>query len=295
MTQLVSSHHLPKKYSQLPQIGWQCFEPISIEKITGIIKMIPASMVQPFKPGSCNTLFIQQSEFNSIEYILYVSGTNCMGDDVVFSVQLFSYDSSNDMSQRWLIEYRELSSDRAISFITKSYFARVIQDNGIILQNTRDGSAVVTAIPHMASPKLLHGSGIYFQQIEQDAVDYLITNITEPHVLTTLVNLSAKQYNHSALLAPSEGNILLINALNTLLSDHNNRKVLVIIANLAACEATRPVLLGMTFLSKLVSCLLSSDPIIKTLSAIILSFINSTHVVNLEPFREQLQPLLETD
>lgn len=294
MTQLVSSHHLPKKYSQLPQIMWQCYEVISIEKIIGIIKTIPDALIQRFKPGSCNTIFIQRSEFDSTEFILYVSGTNCIGDDIAFSVQLFSYDS-NEISQRWLIDYRELSSDRATSFIMKAYFARVIQDNGIILQNTRDGSAVVTAVPHMASPKLLHGSGIYFPQIEQEAIDYLISNITDHGVMNTLVLFSAKPYNHSALLAPSEGNIPLIDALNTMLLEDNCKKIMVIIANLAACETTRPVLVEMKLLRNLCDCLLSSDPIIKTLAEIILSFIRSTHEVNLDTYCEKLEPLFEID
>jgi hypothetical protein len=266
-----------------------CHNAINFAELCKILNSVPQLMRKPFKPGSSNTIFFIQFTFD--ENKLSVIATNCIGDKIKFSVQLFAPDTSQETSQRWLIRYLEESFDRSTSFIIKRHFVRLLGDLGIVLRNSRDNSFVVTDVPHMASPTLLHGSGIYFPQLDQDGVDNLVSTIHDPQALTTLIRLSALQYNHSALLAPSD-TIPLLDALIAQIQPGsvNKKKALIIITNFAACEETRPILVGMTLLDSLVACL-QDDLTIKTLLGFIFEYLRSTNSANLEPYIEQLQAL----
>ena len=292
MTSSEASYHLPQYMSQNPMTDMYCNFSTDIAYLCEIIKSIPDLMVQKFKPGSGNTIFVIQSKFE--DYKLSVTASNCIGDDIKFSVQIFSPDTTvKEPSQRWVIRYLEESYDRSTSFIIKRNFVRLMDDKGIVLRNSRDDSIVATNSPHLASPTLLHGSGIYFPQLDQEGVDNLISTIDHPQAQDTLIRLSAQPYNHAALLAPCD-DIPLLDALTTRLQPGNEstlKKVLVIIANFAACEVTRTVLVGKTLLDSLVAHLSHDDPTIKSLLGVIFTYLRSSHIVNLEPYTEQLQSL----
>lgn len=312
MTSSEASYHLPQYMSQNPMTDMYCNFSTDIAYLCEIIKSIPDLMVQKFKPGSGNTIFVIQSKFE--DYKLSVTASNCIGDDIKFSVQIFSPDTTvKEISQQWVIRYYEESYDRSTNFITKRNFVRLMDDKGIVLRNSRDDSLVATNSPHLASPTLLHGSGIYFPQLDQEGVDNLISTIDHMQALDTLVRLSAQQYNHSALLAPREhnrevenlpgtleipeslsGTIPLLGALiSCLQSDNKNilKKSLIIIANFASCEGTHVFLIEKALLDSLVAQMSYDDPTIKALLEMIITFLYSTHRVNLEQYNEQLQSL----
>lgn len=269
-----------------------CSIPIDIADLCEIIKSTPGLMVQPFKPGSGNTIYIIRYKFEDNK--LSVIATNCIGDNIKFSVEIVSPDNTVvESSQQWVIRYLEESYDRSTSFITKRNFVRCLGDKGVVLRNSRDDSIVATNSPHLASPTLLHGSGIYFPQLNQEGVYNLISTIDHPQAQDTLIRLSAQPYNHAALLAPRD-DIPLLDALTTRLQPGNEntlKKVLVIIANFAACEETRTVLVGKTLLDSLVAHLSHDDPTIKSLLGVIFTYLRLSHTANLEPYTEQLQSL----
>jgi hypothetical protein len=291
MTSSAASHHLPQSTSQ-NLTDMYCSIPIDIANLCKIIKSTPDLMVQPFKPGSGNTIYIIRYEFE--DHKLSVTATNCIGDNIKFSVEIFSPDNTVvESSQCWVIRYLEESYDRSTSFITKRNFIRCLGDKGVVLRNSRDDSIVATNSPHLASPMLLHGSGIYFPQLNKEGVGNLISTIGHPQAQDTLIRLSAQPHNHAALLAPCD-DIPLLDALTTRLQPGNEstlKKVLVIIANFAACEETRTVLVGKTLLDSLVAHLSHDDPTIKSLLGVIFTYLRSSHTANLEPYTEQLQSL----
>jgi len=162
------------------------------------------------------------------------------------------------------------------------------------LRKSQDNSIVVTDAPHLASPTLLHGCGIYFPLLDQEGVTSLISNIHNLQTLDTLVRLSSLPYNHTELLAPCDGTIPLLDRLTTNLQLDNKKylnKTLVIIANFASCEETRTVLVRKTLIESLVVCLTQDDPIIKTLLSVIFTSLRSTYITSLDSYHDQLQVL----